>query len=269
MPSALDPTVGGVAANTYETYAEANAYFADRISLAPPWVTSGNEVYLLTATRVLDALAQPFKTFVPGTPPYYRVRRQWTGAPATLTQRLAWPRVGMFDQNGNPLDYAIMAVSVASPTKITTNVPHHLVTGQKVLLANSNSTPAVDGERAVTVTSATEFTVAVNVTVAGMTGNIYVIPQALKDAESELAGQLLKGDRTLDNDVIVQGLNSVKAGSVALGFNKSIVPQVIPDAVYNLMPVSWLTEEVYQPANPAFIDVGSRASDPSLNGWRW
>jgi hypothetical protein len=165
-------------------------------------VTSGNEAYLLTATRILDALAQPFKTFMPGTPPYYRVRRQWTGAPATATQRLAWPRTGMYDANGN---------AIAST----------------------------------------------------------VIPQALKDAESEFAGQLLRGDRTLDNDVIMQGLTSVKAGSVSLSFKESIVAQVIPDAVYNLMPQSWLTDELYEPANSAFVEVGSRASDPALNGWGW
>jgi hypothetical protein len=202
VPSAIDATVGGAASNSYETYAEANAYFADRIPITPAWVASGNEAYLLTATRILDALAQPFQTFMPGNPPYYRVRRQWTGSPATATQRLAWPRIGMYDANGN---------AIASN----------------------------------------------------------VIPQALKDAESEFAGQLLKGDRTLDNDVIVQGLTSVKAGSVSLSFKESIIPQVIPDAVYNLMPVSWLTDELYVPANPAFIEVGSRASDPDQNGWGW
>lgn len=193
MPSAIDATVGGTAANSYETYAEANVYFADRISVTPPWIGSGEEVYLLTSTRVLDAMAQPFKTFMPGPVPYYRVRRQWTGAPASSTQRLAWPRIGMFDANGNAIP--------------------------------SN-----------------------------------VIPQALKDAESELAGQLKKGDRTLDNDVIVQGLTSVKAGSVSLAFKESIVPQVIPDAVYNLMPQSWLTDELYLPANVAQFDVVSEAS---------
>ena len=84
---------------------------------------------------------------------------------------------------------------------------------------------------------------------------------------SEFAGQLKKGDRSLDNDVIVQGLTSVKAGSVSLSFKDMILPQVMPDAVLNMMPDSWFTSEVYEPANPAFIEVGSRASDPSLNGW--
>lgn len=203
MPT-IDATVGGANANSYETYDEANTYFDERIPIAPPWVTSGNEAYLLTATRMLDALAQPFKTLIPaqgGVPAYYRIRRQWTGQPASSTQRLAWPRIGMFDANGN---------AIASD----------------------------------------------------------VIPQALKDAESELAGSLLKGDRQLDNDVIVQGLTSMRAGSVSLAFKDNIVAQPIPDMVYNLMPQSWLTDELYEPAEQSIFEVASR---PSCRwpGGRW
>jgi hypothetical protein len=192
MPT-IDAAVGGASSNSYETHAEANTYFDERLPLNPPWVTSGQEAVLIMATRLLDALAQPFKTFFPamnGSPAYYRVRRQWTGSPATATQRLAWPRVGMYDSNGN---------AIASN----------------------------------------------------------VIPIELKWAESELAGQLLKADRTLDNDVIVQGVTSVKAGSVALTFKENIIPQVIPDAVYNLLPQSWLTDELYVMANSAQFDVVS------------
>ena len=205
MPT-IDATVGGANANSYETVIEANAYFDARIPLNPPWVASGEEAYLITATRLLDNMAQPFKTFFPaqgGSPAYYRVRRQWTGAPATPTQRLAWPRVGMFDANGNAIP--------------------------------SN-----------------------------------VIPQDLKDAESEFAGQLLAGDRSLDNDVIVQGVTSVKAGSVAITFKNEIIPQVVPDAVLNLMPQSWLTDELYIMANQAVFDVVSDSSTPDglhPDGW--
>lgn len=192
MPT-LIVTVGGVDSNSYETHAEANTYFDERVPIVPPWVASGQEAVLIMATRTLDALAQPFKTLFPGSggqAAYYRIRRQWTGQAATTTQRLAWPRIGMFDRNGNAIS------------------------------AN-------------------------------------VIPQELKDAESELAGQLKRSDRTLDNDVVIQGLNSLRAGPVSLGFNKDIIPQVIPDAVYNLMPQSWLTDEKYESANPAMFGVVS------------
>lgn len=79
-----------------------------------------------------------------------------------------------------------------------------------------------------------------------------VIPQELKDATSELAGQLELSDRTLDSDIIVQGITSVKAGSVALTFKENIAAQVLPDAVINLMPNSWFTDEL--------IDYGIRES---------
>lgn len=79
-----------------------------------------------------------------------------------------------------------------------------------------------------------------------------IIPQELKDATAELAGQLEANDRTLDNDIIVQGITSVKAGSVALTFKEQIEAQVLPDAVVNLLVPGWLTDEI--------IDYGVRES---------
>jgi hypothetical protein len=180
----IDATVGGATSNSYLTVAEADAYFDTRIALVPPWSAAADpDAALIMATRVLDALAQPFKTFVPGPPGdpgYYRVRRQWTGAAATSTQRLAWPRTGMLTRNGYP---------IAST----------------------------------------------------------VIPQELKDATAELAGQLLAQDFTLNNAVAQQGIASVKAGSVAVSFRDDFIfKQVIPDAVYDLLVQSWLTDEVIE-----------------------
>jgi hypothetical protein len=190
MPT-IDATVGGPNANSYLTQAEANAYFDTRPPLPTPWQTTGDPAIrlIIQATRVFDALAQPFKTlFVDTGRVYYRVRPMWTGVAAGGTQRLAWPRAGMFDQNG----YAI--------------------------------SPAI-------------------------------IPQTLKDATAELAGQLGITDRTLDNDVIIQGIKSVRAGSVGVSFKDDIMAQVIPDFVYNMIPITWLTEETYEPAIPAIFDV--------------
>lgn len=188
----IDATVGGANANSYETHAEANVFFDARIPVTPAWVASGQEAYLITATRLIENTLSGRKTlYVQNGVAYYRVARAWTGAPASATQRLAWPRVGMFDKNGNAIP--------------------------------SN-----------------------------------VIPQDLKDAESEFAGQLKKGDRSLDNDVIVQGLTSLRAGSVALSFKDAITAQVMPDAVLNMMPDSWYTDEVYIMADQASFDVASR-----------
>lgn len=191
MPSpVINATPGDPAANSYLTLAEAQAYFDGRLSIAGWDDADDQNVLLVMATRTLDKLLTPYKTlFREGGVAYYRIRPEWTGAAATTTQKLAWPRTGMFDQNGNAID----------PT---------------------------------------------------------VIPNDLKNAVAELAGQLGNEDRTLDNDVIVQGIRSLKAGSVAMSFDTtSLVPQVIPDAVYNLMVNSWMTEELYEPAQRGIFDV--------------
>lgn len=193
MALVLDATVGGVSSNSYETLVEAQAYFDSRLPLAGWDDADSQAVLLVMATRVMEGFANSIRMLVPaagGVYAYYRTRRRWTGAPATATQKLSWPRIGMYDANGN---------EIAST----------------------------------------------------------VIPQELKDAESEMAGQLGNADRTLDNDVIVQGITSIKAGSVALSFRNGITPQVIPDAVLNLLVPGWLTDEVIEPAMPAIFDVVS------------
>jgi hypothetical protein len=79
------------------------------------------------------------------------------------------------------------------------------------------------------------------------------IPQELVDATCELAGQLGNTDRTLDNDIAVQGITSVKAGSVALTFKENIQAQVLPEAVINLLVPSWLTDEQVTYATQSLI----------------
>src|SRR5687768_3971384 len=171
MPTII-ATVGAANVNSFETEAEANAYFASRLPLSPPWVVSGalNATALIHATRILSAMAVPRKILRQSCgaicKPHYVTTRYWTGAPTTSTQALPWPRTGMFDRLGR----------------------------------------AIPDD---------------------------VIPQELKDAESEFAGQLLKSDRTLDNVVGVQGITSIRAGSVALTFKEDIYAQVLPDAVLN------------------------------------
>lgn len=199
MPT-IDASVGGPASNSYETLGEAATYFDERLPLPTPWVASGDASVraLIMSTRVLDAMSVPHRTLRKGCDcNFYYTSRQWTGLPASATQRLAWPRTGMFDRNGN---------AIASN----------------------------------------------------------VIPQELKDAESELAGQLLIQDTTLDNAVIIGGITSVRAGSVSVSFKDSIDAHVLPDAVINLMPQSWFTDELVTPAMPAEFDVVSNGSSGFL-----
>ena len=179
-------TVGAANANSYVTLDEAEAYWQTRI-FPDMWDDSEDqEAACIMATRVLDSMAVPHRKLIKmGDAWYYMTDPQWTGAVATSTQALAWPRTGMVDRLG----------------------------------------------RAILDT---------------------VLPQELKDAVSELAGQLSKADRTLDNDVITQGIKSIKAGSVALEFNEYIGTYVIPDMVWNLMPDSWFTDELVTPALHGF-----------------
>jgi hypothetical protein len=185
-------TPGHAQANSYITEVEADNYFAARLPLTPKWEDAADPTAaIVMATRTMDALMKPIKSYVPGRAGgagYYRTTRGWAGAPATTTQRLAWPRTGMLDRNGN---------AIASN----------------------------------------------------------VIPQELKDAVAEFAGQLIVTDTTLDNDVSVQGLTSIRAGSVSLSFKDAILPHVIPDAVMNLMPPWWFTDEVIEPAIASMLDV--------------
>jgi hypothetical protein len=190
---ALVATPGAANANSYLTLAEAETYFATRLTITEWEKAADQDALLIMATRVIDALLSPFKQYVACTDrcgAHYRIRPQWTGAPTDAVQALAWPRTGMFNRNG--------------------------------------------------------FAIASN-----------VIPQALKDATAELAGQLAKADRTLDNDVAIQGITSVRAGSVAITFKDSIQTAVIPIAVWDLLVPSWMTDEIILPMMTAEFDVVS------------
>jgi hypothetical protein len=64
----------------------------------------------------------------------------------------------------------ITSISAASPA-VVTSTAHGLVTGDKVWVEDSDSTPVIDGEHTVTVTGADTFTVPVAVTAPGTTGS--------------------------------------------------------------------------------------------------
>jgi hypothetical protein len=75
-----------------------------------------------------------------------------------------------------------------------------------------------------------------------------VIPTSLKNATSEFARQLIVTDRTADNDVIVQGVTSLRAGPVSLTFKEDLQFTMIPEAVsYQLVP-SWFVTRATSPS---------------------
>ncbi len=84
------------------------------------------------------------------------------------------------DQNLNRFapSGAITSNSIANPTVVTTTLPHNLVTGDVVMIEGVvSSNPTINGERTVTVTGASTFTVPVNVTVAGTGGTFRKLTQ--------------------------------------------------------------------------------------------
>ena len=192
MAFVFDASVGGVASNSYLTVAEFLDYMETAYAVTESSEALEDQRNLVLATRLMEANFSPMRKLVRVMPPaqsYYLIRPTWTGAVATVTQRLLWPRTGMFTRTG---------VAIA---------PN-------------------------------------------------VIPQELKDATAELARLLKRGDLTVDNDVVVQGLTSVKAGSVALTFKDTFdATKVISDTVFSLLVPSWLTDEIIEYSNSALFDV--------------
>lgn len=259
MALTLNATIGSATANSYETVEEAQDYWDSRL-FTDAWETlDDTAAALVWGTRVLDSMAVAHRRLIRPSngAPYYLTAPKWLGTPATITQRLAWPRVGLADRNGNPLNWSITSIAVSGATLalVTTSLPHRRTTGETVFIFGSNSNPVLDGPRVVTVLSDTTFTVAVPLLSDGTLGGVAVIPEELKNAVAELAGQLSLADRTLDSDVAVQGVTSVRAGSVSVSFKSDVEAQVLPDVVWALMPDSWFTDELIEPAWPAQFDA--------------
>lgn len=189
----LVATPGASNANSYLTLAEATEYYTTRSEVLGWEDADDQSALLMWATRVIDSSLSGYRVFVPsGQGGYYRIGPKWTGAPATSTQALAWPRIGMLDRNGNP---------IAST----------------------------------------------------------VIPIDLKNATAELAGVLGTKDITVDNDIAMQGITSVKAGSVALSFAQGVAlaaTRILPQGVTALLVPSWMTTETNEGMyGPAEFDV--------------
>ncbi len=65
----------------------------------------------------------------------------------------------------------ITSITAATPTVLTTSIPHGMLTGDQVILNNTNSSRIVDGISTVTVISSTSFSINKTVNVAGTTGS--------------------------------------------------------------------------------------------------
>jgi len=195
MSVTIVTTPGASNANSFITEEEFTTYQESRLPVAEADDIDDVPAILVMATRLMVSMFSPLRKLVRGAKPsesYYLIRPTWTGSVATTTQALPWPRIGMYDRNGN---------AIAST----------------------------------------------------------VIPTDLKNAQAEFALHLAKGDRSFDNDVAIQGITSVRAGSVSVGFKSAGIDttSIIPDVVWNLLVPSWLTDEKIEYANRALFDVVS------------
>lgn len=87
--SALVATAGASNANTYCTRAAATQYDDNHPQSGTTWSGSSSDEKgqaLLMATQLLDQ------------------HIEWTGAASDVIQILEWPRIGMWDRNGNAMD---------------------------------------------------------------------------------------------------------------------------------------------------------------------
>lgn len=104
MSVTLNATPNDASANSYATVAQAQAYFDTRVAVAGWDDADSQDILLMMATRVLDAVLTARRQFVPpagARAGYYVNRPTWTGTRSTLNvSKLAWGRAGMFDRNG-------------------------------------------------------------------------------------------------------------------------------------------------------------------------
>lgn len=100
MPAVIDATVGGTNSNSYCTLAEALAYHETH-PYASVWDNATDDQRtraLITATRLLD------DHFV------------WKGGAATYTQRLLWPRVGLWEKNNRTIQPTELPLALKNAT---------------------------------------------------------------------------------------------------------------------------------------------------------
>lgn len=97
---ALDATPGGPTSNAYCDALTATTLLAERLH-TEAWTSADpadQDAALIWATRLLEE----------------QVR--WEGSPATTTQALAWPRTGVLDPQGRPVDPAVVPVTIQRAT---------------------------------------------------------------------------------------------------------------------------------------------------------
>lgn len=176
--AALAINIAGAAASATTateivTTLNANAGFSSRFEAFAEPTARGSSVLYVTIRSKNPKVAQ--KTYISNSSAETKLRfNRYAGvaeAPAYFHRHTIANRHSFSDSLGMliPLSHIITGNTVASPTVITSPA-HGLTTGDTILIANSNSSPTIDGSRVVTVIDADTFSVGVAVTTAGTRG---------------------------------------------------------------------------------------------------
>lgn len=98
-------TAGAANANSFLTVSEMETIAEEHTAAQyEAWSAADDQGALVVmATRAMAAYFSGRKMLVHGKDAFTRIFPAWTGLPATTTQRLPWPRSGMFDMNGNAI----------------------------------------------------------------------------------------------------------------------------------------------------------------------
>lgn len=91
------------------------------------------------------------------------------------------------------LGKSIVGNTVANPTVVTC-IGHGLHTGDTIFITNSNSTPSIDGLQTITVSDDNTFSVPVDVTIAGNTGDVFTEDEVIALSSAGFNYQDVKQD---------------------------------------------------------------------------
>lgn len=107
----------------------------------------------------------------------------------------------------------ILNISIGTPGIITTSTPHNLVTGDRIYITTSGTTPSLNGHRFVTVTSATQFNVGIDTTASPIpaTGAFCAEKYAIKTVNIDSWDEVTGDPTYLGNELINHRYNMAES----------------------------------------------------------
>lgn len=87
-------------------------------------------------------------------------------------------------------DLTITSITAAAQAVVTTSTPHLLLNGAQVVIADTNSTPSIDGLRTITYISPTSFSVSVTTSAPGTSGSVKVTTDAVFSSNDSLPNRI-------------------------------------------------------------------------------